>query len=348
MGGSQTGRLWWFQTLHASRFAALLIAISLLLSVVAIARADDADANATAATLHTAPCKTCQRPDDEVWVIDDRHAGCLEQGEDAGAALRFERFDIASDTWHAAKATDFFDGAGAALPACYWVHGDRIDPSEAKYAGLTVYRRLVEGDCKAPPLRFVIWSWPTTQVYRRPVPDVRLKASRTAASGYRLAWVLSRSPQDAHAGLIGYSFGARVITGALHVLGGGELDGHALENRPPVAPRYRAALMASATDYDWLEPDMPHGMALKSTRQMLLINNSCDRILAHYRLLACDRHGPPALGYCGVRSMAALGPDGERVGQFDACCEVGSQHSWRLYVASETIMIQVRETALPK
>ncbi len=108
------------------------------------------------------------------------------------------------------------------------------------------------------------------------------------------------------------------------------------------------AELASALDYDWLEPDQRHGLALKSTQRMLLVNNSCDRILAHYRLLACDRHGPPALGYCGVRSRAALGPDGENVRQFDACCEVGSQHMWRLYVGSETIMAQVRETVLPK
>lgn len=348
MGGCWPGRPRWSWRGGFRRCAAWLSALVLALLVVATAQAEDEDAGASAAALHTAPCKTCQRPDDEVWVIDDRQAGCLESGADVQAALRFQRYDMANDTWHPAVAKDFLDGANAALPACYWVHGDRIDPSEAKYAGLTVYRRLMERECKAPPLRFVIWSWPTTQVYRRPIPDVRLKMSRTGATGYRLAYVLSRTPGDAPVGLIGYSFGARVITGALHVLGGGALHGRGLENQPLPAATYRAALLASAIDDDWLEPNAPHGLALKPTQQMLLINNRCDRVLAHYRLLSCDRHGPPALGYCGVRSLPALGADAEKVRQFDACCEVGSRHWWRLYVDSETIMAQVRETVLPK
>ena len=89
-------------------------------------------------------------------------------------------------------------------------------------------------------------------------------------------------------------------------------------------------------------------MALKSVERMLLINNGCDRILSHYRLLACDRHGPPALGYCGVRGISALGPEGEKVRQFDACCDVGNRHWWRLYICSDSVMGQIRATVLPK
>ncbi|MCE9551892.1 MAG: hypothetical protein K8T91_00740 [Planctomycetes bacterium] len=324
-----------------------LVAIVLLLTAVTAGRADDEDATQSLVSLHTAPCATCQRNEDEVWLINDRHSDCIEEGADPIASLQFRRFDVAADQWQDATAADFFGGPGAKRPACYWVHGDRIDSSEAVYAGLTVYRRLVEGKCDAPPLRFVIWSWPSTQVYRRPVPDVRLKASRTPAEGFRLGYVLSRTPGDAPVGLIGYSFGSRVVTGALHVLGGGELAGHRLEKPAPTA-KYRAALLASATDYDWLEPGEPHGMALKSAAGLLLINNGCDRVLAHYRVLACDRHGVPALGYCGVRSLSALGPDGEKVRQHDACCDVGNRHWWRLYICSDSVMGQVRATVLPK
>jgi len=331
-----------------NRTAKPLVAIVLLLTVVAAGRADDEDATQSLAALHSAPCATCQRNDDEVWLIDDRNSGCVNDASNLADGLRFQRYDLANDQWQAATAADFFGGPAAQRPACYWVHGDRIDSSEAIYAGLTVYRRLVEGTCEAPPLRFVIWSWPTTQVYRRPVPDVRLKASRAPATALRLAYVLSRTPADAPVGLIGYSFGARVVAGALHLLAGGDLNGHQLEKPPAAVGHYRAALMASATDYDWLEPGEPNGLALKSVERMLLINNGCDRILAHYRLLACGRHGAPALGYCGVRSLSALGPDAEKVRQFDACCDVGNRHWWRLYICSDSVMGQVRATVLLK
>jgi hypothetical protein len=46
--------------------------------------------------------------------------------------------------------------------------------------------------------------------------------------------------------------------------------------------------------------------------------------------------------------MTALGTEGEKIRQIDACCNVGSQHWWRLYIDSESIMAQVRESALPK
>lgn len=345
-GGLRPCRSWWNLATVSKWSARSLVTIVLLLTGTAGARA--ADATPSPDPQHTASCATCLRGGDELWLIDDRHSDCFEAGANPAVSLGFQRYDMASDQWKAATADDFFGGPGANRPTCYWVHGDRIDSGEAPEVGLTVYHRLVEAKCDAPPLRLVIWSWPTTQVYRRPVPDARLKASRAPATGFHLGYVLSRAKGDAPVGLIGYSLGSRAITGALHVLSGGELNGCRLEKPPVAVPKYRAALMASATDYDWLEPDQPHGMALKSVERMLLLNNACDRVLAHYRLLACGRHGPPALGFRGVRSLSALGSAAEKIRQFDACCDVGNRHRWRLYICSDSIMGQIRVTVLPK
>ena len=337
-----------FSTAQAQFAAVSFIAIALLLTAVGRVSANDDDDVPVPAEFVAACCDACERQGDEIWLIDDRHSGCLEEGADVAASLRFKRYNQGGDDWQDAKADDFFNGPGADRPTCFWVHGDRVDSGSAISAGLTVYRRLVRKQEDAPPLRFVIWSWPTTQVYRRPVPDVRLKASRTPATGFRLGYVLSRGKGDAPVGLIAYSFGSRVVTGALTVVSGGELQGHSLEKPAPPVAKYRAALMASATDYDWLEPGEPHGMALKSVDKMLLINNSCDRVLAHYRVLACSRHGAPALGYCGVASLSALGADAAKIRQYDACCEVGKYHRWWLYICSDSIMGQIRATVLPK
>ena len=85
-----------------------------------------------------------------------------------------------------------------------------------------MYRLLTAGVDDATPIRFVIWSWPSAQV-RGQLRDVRTKANRTELAGYCLAWVLTHLPETQQVSLLGYSFGARIATGAMHLVGGGEL-----------------------------------------------------------------------------------------------------------------------------
>ena len=73
-------------------------------------------------------------------------------------------------------------------------------------------------------LRFVIWSWPSDKI-KGPLNDIRTKAWRTDTDGYYLGWFLQRMHPQSDIGLIGFSYGARIVSGALHVLAGGELDG---------------------------------------------------------------------------------------------------------------------------
>jgi hypothetical protein len=175
----------------------------------------------------------CERPHDEVWLLNDRCNGCLGDGAVTDVKLGYERFDAGSKDWKTAKSQDFFTGPGANLPTCYWVHGDRIDDHQAYRVGMTVYRALLRTRCKdAPPLRFVIWSWPTTRELRRPLHDVRLKASRIPATSFRLAWVLAHSNTETPLSMVGYSYGSRVICSGLSALAGTEIAGHTLADRP--------------------------------------------------------------------------------------------------------------------
>jgi len=187
------------------------------------------------------------------------------------------------------------------------------------------------------PLRFVIWSWPADRI-RGPLRDVRTKAARTPLASYCLAWQLAQFDPQAPVGLMGFSFGARVITGSLHLLAGGRLGRLALPPTEPQArPPVRAVLMTAALDANWLVPGHRHGRALTAVDRLLLVNNSCDRAMKWYPLLdRCRR--PTPLGRWGLCCPWRLGPAAARIHQVDASCQLGPSHDFRSYLQDSNLM----------
>ena len=80
-------------------------------------------------------------------------------------------------------------------------------------------------------IRFVIFSWPSSKVSGGLLNDVRVKAARTGPAGCQLAWLIDQMPAETPLSLVGFSFGARIITGGLHVLAGGSLGGSMQSDR---------------------------------------------------------------------------------------------------------------------
>src|SRR5262249_13020682 len=138
---------------------------------------------------------------------------------------------------------------------------------------------------------------------------------------------------------IGYSFGARIVTGSLHVLGGGALMGRALpEPAEPRAPM-QAVLIAAAVNNNWLAIGRPHGEALFAVDRMLALNNGCDRALKHYAAIdPCGR--PEALGYTGA--VGPLGDNGRKLREYNMCCVVGKQHDWENYFYNPGVVAKMR------
>jgi hypothetical protein len=183
-------------------------------------------------------------------------------------------------------------------------------------------------------------SWPADRIGRRPRPDAQTKAKRSEAHGLYLAWLIDQINPDVSVGLFGSSYGPRLITAALHHLGGGSIDGRGLRarlnpNRKPV----RIALAAAALDAHWLQPGQRHGQALTQVENALILINPKDRLLRWYPRLY-GRHGPQALGYVGLRSYRCLAaPD--RVAQQNVSGQIGVAHSWKAYEGSPSMMARM-------
>jgi hypothetical protein len=102
------------------------------------------------------------RPQDQMWVISTRGVGCPKSGETP--ALTFAVRD-ASGKWRDATL-DAFVAATAGAQARFWIHGYGVTPEEAVNVGLVAHERFVSTN--EPPVRFVVWSWPSDREgYRR-------------------------------------------------------------------------------------------------------------------------------------------------------------------------------------
>jgi hypothetical protein len=147
-----------------------------------------------------------------------------------------------------------------------------------------------------------------------------------------------------HVGIIGFSFGARIASGAMHLAGGGSLFGVAV----PMTPRrqYRVAMWAAAEHSHWYVPGQFHGQALAAADGWFVTVNPCDPVLSRYRWI--DRCGDPAaVGYAGIYGRNLLPPAvNERVEEVNVGSIVVGEHHWRPYLYSRYIQDRTRDYVL--
>jgi hypothetical protein len=184
----------------------------------------------------------------------------------------------------------------------------------------------------------VIWSWPSDRAIHGVRADTQWKVELSDREGYYLAQWLNQLPPGVKVSLVGHSLGPRVITGALNLLGGGEVAGRRMP--PEVVKAWaeghrnpmRAVLLAAAINASCLAPEGCHGSALPLVQTMLITRNECDRILRFYPRIY-GPHGPEAIGQIGPCGIG----DAANVEVIDVACEVGKVHDWRSYCSAPDV-----------
>ena len=298
---------------------------------------------ATLAAQAAMPCGAGPREQDDVWLISCRGIGC-GQGPQQVERLRYWHYDRAAG-WQVAALTDLLATDDPDVVTVVFLHGNRIPFDEAFTKGWSAYRSVV-ACADDRPVRFVIWSWPSEPL-RGLVNDARTKAARTDPCGYCLAWVLDRIKPQVPVSCWAHSFGARIVTGALHLLGGGQLNGQRLAERTHTQrDPMQVVLLAAAVDSDWLLPGRLEDRAMSQVSSMLLINNGCDALLKRYHMIYCRRSCQQALGYTGLAAGYLAGSDRGKVSQLDAGGVVGRRHLFANYLCSPDLMARMRSYLL--
>lgn len=275
------------------------------------------------------------KPTREILLVNSRPLGTACQAKLMREKLVCQRLEIneaGNSTWesvpwqHAADST-------ADTPTVIYVHGNRIEPGEDVFRGMKVYRSLVKAKSARQPLRFIIWSWPSTPI-KGPIKDVHVKAARTRPAGWQLAWFLDQMPADANVSILGYSFGARVVSGSLHLLGGGHLGNLRLAERAhPERQPIRVGLIAPAYDADWLQPGHYHGRAVSQMERLLLVTNQRDPAMRLYHF-SVERGRIHALGKEGIAEPYRMGAANRRISRIDVSDTVGRSHALGDYLAA--------------
>jgi hypothetical protein len=260
---------------------------------------------------------------DRMWLISTRHLSA-----DACAAdlltpdLRVGRLDPCGN--HQGDSLESF--LKQRTPLVIHIHGNRMTHCQARDRGRFVHRQI-RSHLGEQPMDFAIFSWPSERT-GLPLRDGRVKAARTEAQGLYLAWLLREVvSRDIPTTLVGYSFGGRIATGALHVLAGGHVGGRELPESSIRGANINVALVAPAVEEDSLESGRHHGLAPQNIREMALFYNPRDAILKRYWLIDVATRGR-ALGFSGPRSLAP-GFDGSPVPLIAHNCApfLGIRHS---------------------
>jgi hypothetical protein len=276
----------------------------------------------------------CIRPGDRVLLVNTRPVGCTTDPQRLAAGVEAaERVDC---RWNATP----FDAAMASLdpttPIVFYVHGNQLSASDAKRCGLDVYERLVRCAEDDRPIQFIVFSWSSDKVPGL-LKDFREKAARTKPVAYQFAWMMGHLPQGSNVGLIGYSYGARVCSGAAHLAAGGSLGKLRLDANCPACgvASVRAVFLAAAYDACWNAPRGYHGLALNRIDTLLSTIDPVDPAMKFYRLVTLDKR-TPAVGGVGPRGLSR--EQAARVKLLPVASSVGRSHDIYDYLAAPGLM----------
>ncbi|MEQ8849541.1 hypothetical protein [Botrimarina sp.] len=275
------------------------------------------------------------RPGDRVLLVSTRPVGCTTDAATLAAGVQAAEYDACS--WRTTGFDPLVASLDPSAPLIVYVHGNQIAPHDARRRGLQVYRSLVRCASDERPLQFVIFSWNSTKVPGL-LRDYRVKAERTKPVAWQLAWVIGRFPEGARVGMLGYSYGARVTSGAAHLLAGGSLDCLRYEGEgclPCRLASVRGVFLAAAYDACWNSRRSYHGRALDTLDDLLVTTNPRDPAMRFYDLL---RRGtdPDATGERGPRGLDS--EQASRVCLWNASRSVGRSHDLEEYLCVPGLM----------
>lgn len=281
------------------------------------------------------------RRNDQHWMINTRCLGLPPADLGDAPALSVWRYERDSG-WAKSSVEEFLAAQSPGARVCVHLHGARTGHQEAVERGFLLLPRLTGGVPPEEPVTLVTWSWPTAPA-GRPLRDLRAMASRSDVESCYLAWLLSRLDPRTDVELLGFSYGARAASGAMHLLGGGTLLGRRIgSEQVPPRPLIKAVFWTPAMNNDWLLPGRYHGRAVDCAERMLIVYNPSDRAMRHYDLVAPSRKFG-GLGYSGLAGTSQLGEARGRIIQWNASGQLGPRHSFYSHIYSGSVMQKTRE-----
>jgi hypothetical protein len=269
--------------------------------------------------------------DGQYWLVSTRR--CRQENDNRPMGCGFDYFlRDGSGRIHRSHNAAFEQSFRPGVPICVVVHGSFVTWDGLISDSAPLYR-WIRSAAPERPLHVVFLSWPSDGPLTFVLPlDIAVLGQRSAANGFYLARLVSQLPEQSPVSFVGHSHGARLITSALHILGGG-----AVEEYRAVAPiaaskhRIRAVLFAAAMDHDWLDPGERYGRMLYRADAVLNLLNREDMPLGFYPLRKFNSQ--PALARVGLTNedRRRLGALNQKLFEIDVTPMIRSGHLWQHY-----------------
>jgi hypothetical protein len=239
--------------------------------------------------------------------------------------------------WLRSDIEEALPANGTGMLTIIYVHGNFMERNNALERVRIVERYFREQTDR--PFRLLMLSWPS-QRESKPLRDVLANAESAECQSLYFAWMLQRLRNEPQVSVLGFSFGARAVTGGLHLDAGGAIPGLTSPPTPNQDPtiKYRVGLVAPAMDRHWLERNGRHQLAMTHVESMVNLYNSKDPILRRFRFI--DRISRPiAAGFAGFTGIALLSDPRvtspltgqSRIRQYDCGSVIGTTHSEKSY-----------------
>ena len=185
--------------------------------------------------------------------------------------------------------------------------------------------------CPNRPLNVIFFTWPSERTRCLLAPcELRRQGFEAEVNAFYVASLLSFLPDCHPYCLLGHSYGARMTMAALHLAGGGALQGICFGGNLG-AKRIRAILAAAALDHNWLNDGGRYDRALCRAECVLNLQNRHDLALKFYPLLR-PLQSRRAIGASGVTYFDRYRQTCTcRIKDCDVTRVVGKGHFWPNY-----------------
>ena len=279
------------------------------------------------------------------WVVSSRC--CSQSKHRCVPSCRFVCHGVSHDCQvHPVCFEELVGSLIPGAPVCIFAHGAFTRWQDVWQDAEQTYQWL-RSPCPQMPLNFIYFTWPSEGIcalasdnaFTSPVPglDFFILGRRAERNGFYLADLIGALPPNSSVSLLGHSQGARTISSALHLLGGGTVQKQARWNPADCGNRIRVVFAAAAVDHDWLNQDERYCCALNRAECLLNLRNDRDLALAVYPF----RHpfSARSLARAGFtrRDRRHLGEHECQVSELNVTPQIGHHHSWPEYLCRPEI-----------
>lgn len=268
----------------------------------------------------------CPRPQDEIWVVSSREISTCER---VTSSDRFLCKHPVGTAWNRVPLEQLLDvqQQNPEKANIIFIHGNRTSDFWARRRGKLTYQYLIANNpVEMPPVRYIIWSWPSDAV-NGPVKDFWKKINRAKYDGELLGQFIGMLNPAQQLTFLTHSMGAQVAFTGIQ----------AASLNQPIRPRFDVISMAPVTHCNWPRNMTEADIISAQINRLCFIRNPSDIAIRAYKKLCTHESKHPFVA--GADIISSIHPNSQ---QYDASQSLGCEHNIIGYVTTPPVRCELQ------